>query len=512
MALPKEPRQIMINIMYLVLTALLALNVSAEIFNAFRVVDKGLEDSITSLEDANAKLPAEIERLSRKKAELKVYADRAQPARNDAKEVSDQIDEIINHMIEETGGYLEDGKLKGEKNKDITSRYLVQEGTANNLKSKMTELHEKFMTYIDPADKETFESQIGLIIDTVSYQAQNTRNKSWDAFTFGHMPLQAVLPILHKYKNDVQTAENAVLNYLMGKVGGEDVVLDKFQVVAVPKKSYVIKGDPYEAEIFLSASAGGTSNTGLSISVNGSALKTDDGVGKYVVNTNDTGVKKYTAKINVTNPTTGEVKSYESLFEYEVGERSISVSADKMNVLYVGVDNPISVSAAGISSNAMKVSGSGAGLNISKTGSGKYNARVTSQGKATITVSGGGAPPTNFEYRTKYVPTPIPKLSTHEGGAISNGVFKAQAGVIPVLENFDFDLRCSIKGFTLVRIPGDGGDAKSVVNPGQSYNGSSQSLAGAAKPGDVYLFQNIQCDCPGWPSPKKLPELTFNIK
>ena len=129
----------MINLMYLVLTALLALNVSAEIFNAFRVVDKGLVKSNKALDEANTKVPSEVDRLAKKdEAKLRTYAERANPTRELSKDFTQYIQNIIDTMVNSTGGYITDPRtgitaLKGEKDKDITTRMLVGKKPALNL-------------------------------------------------------------------------------------------------------------------------------------------------------------------------------------------------------------------------------------------------------------------------------------------------------------------------------------------------------------------------------------------
>ena len=116
-------------------------------------------------------------------------------------------------------------------------------------------------------------------------------------------------------------------------------IRDRFRVVSSPKKSYVIKGEKFETEVFLSASAGKSSNTGIKISVNGANLPVDEnGAAKYSATANEVGIKKYKAIASVFNPVTKETKSYPADFEYEVGERSVTISATKMNVFYIGVD------------------------------------------------------------------------------------------------------------------------------------------------------------------------------
>src|SRR5699024_1696374 len=453
MAIPKEPRQLMITIMYLTLTALLALNVSAEIFNAFEVVEKGLKGSNEVLDKNNSHLPPEIEKLSRKRESLRTYAERTKPIPELSYDFSNYVDEIVDFMVVESWRYLEDGSHTGFQNKDITTRYLVNEGKGDELEDRLRGLEDAFLEFVDPEDRDRMASEISIDIDE---SWKNSDKKSWADFNFRQMPLLATMPIFEKIKNDVKSAESTLLNYLMNKVGGEDIVFDNYQVVMQSKKGYVIKGEPFEADFFLSTSASSSTNTQLSVAVNGSPVPVRDGVASYSAPTNSTGVKEISASVTVTNPVTGEKNTYSNTFTYEVGERSASVSADKMNVLYVGVDNPLSITAAGISSNELQVSASGAGINITRTGTGKYNATVSQQGEARITLSGGGLAPTSYDFRTKIIPDPIPTLSGKHGGNIGNGEFKAQRALIPQLENFDFDARCEILSYTLFRIPKPG--------------------------------------------------------
>lgn len=510
MALPKEPRQLMINIMYLVLTALLALNVSAEIFNAFEVVEKGLKKSNAVLDENNSHLPGEIAKLARKKKDLETYAERTTPVRELSAEYAGYIDEILDHMVSETGGYLEDGTAKGFQDKDITTRYLVNEGKGDELEQRLLGLEEAFLQYVDPEDRDRMASEISIDIDDAWKESDK---KSWADFNFRQMPLLATMPIFEKLKNDIKSAESTMLNYLLNKVGGEDIVFDNYQVVMQSKKGYVIKGEPFEADFFLSTSASGNTNTQISVAVNGSAVPVKDGVATFTAPTNSTGVKELEASVTVTNPVTGEKSTYSNTFSYEVGERSASVSADKMNVLYVGVDNPLSITAAGISSNDLNVSATGSGISIAKTGTGKYNAKVTQQGDAKITLSGGGLAPTTYEFRTKIIPDPIPTLSGQHGGSMGNGQFKAQQALIPQLENFDFDARCEVLSFTMFRIPKPGtGGAVANSNNGGTFNAGTRGLIDKASPNDRYLFEDVRVKCPGWPSGKNVGSVTFKIQ
>ena len=531
MSIPKQPRQLMINIMYLVLTALLALNVSAEIFNAFKVVDTGLKNANNSLDRANAPLPAIINDRAKKTKELEKYDQRTAPARQYSKELTDYInDEIVDYMIDQTGnkdGIVDDGDydeykgvkfLHGQKNKDITTKYLVEDGKGAELKAKIEEYHDKFLGLIDEEDRASFEPNIALTIDDETWRSSIDKSKkSWEDFNFRQMPLASTLPIFRKFINDTKSTEAAVLNYLMGKVGGEEVVLDQFQVVSSPVKTYVMDGETFETDVFLSASASQATNAKIGISVNGANLAVDEtGAAKFSQRASGVGIKKYRAQISVENPVTGEIKNYDREFEYEVGRRSVSVSPMKMNVFYMGVDNPVEVSAAGVSSNELQVSMSGAGGgSISRNSDGTYNVKVagppTKIGEfAKINVNAPGLTESR-DFRVKRIPDPVAKLSTSTGGAMSSGEFKAQGGVSAVLDNFDFDARCGVMGLGLVRVA-QRADPEFSTNGGARYNDDSRRLIEKARPGDRYFFENVKAKCPGDTAGREINSMVFSIR
>ena len=528
MSIPKEPRQLMINIMYLVLTALLALNVSAEIFNAFKMVDNGLISANKSIDDSNAKLPELIRTGAKKKASLATYADRIDGIKAVSSEANAYIDALVDTLIDQSGdmnGVVDDGdyvmvkevrELRGKKNYDGVTRVMVDAGKGEELKDKMLAWKAKFMSFLDEEDRAGMASAIPIEIDEVSWTKSANKKKNWADFTFGHMPLAATMPIFSKFKNDLKSSEAEMLNYLAGKVGtSTDVVLDKFTVVSAPKKAYIIKGEKFETDVFLSAAAGGDSKTGIAISVNGKGLRTDkEGVAKFSQTASTTGQKTYSAAITVTNPATGEKKTYKKSFEYEVGERSVAISPTKMNVFYIGVDNPVEISAAGVNSTKIKVSmgGSGGGT-ITKSGGGyvvKVTKPTTKGNLAKVNVSADGLNASK-EFRVKRIPDPVPMLSKNRGGTMAPGAFKAQQGVLPVLKGFDFDVRCEIKGFRLVRVA-PRQDAEITVNRGGRYSAEAAGLVKKAKPGDRYFYEDIKCTCPGDKAPRSLGGMNFNIR
>ncbi len=526
MAIPKEPRQLMINLMYLVLTAMLALNVSAEIINAFFMIDRGIEGSNKVIDDSNNFAMTALEKNAEQDSErYGKLVDAAKQIRQLSKEFNEYIASTREEMVDATGGYYPEdddkhpGQPKGYKNKDVTTRLLVDQGRGEEVKEKILSTRQQILDIINALkgtegtaiNDETVADLENSITLGISDDWENVKKPiSWSHFTFNQMPLASIFPIFRKFQNDMKSSEAAVLNYLVNQVGAETFKVDNFIPIASAPKSYIIAGEEYQADITIGASSRSVYDN-MSIKVNGSNLNVEDGIATFSARTSTPGLQKYNVSITLTNPTTGKVETYEKEFEYEVGRRSVTVAADKMNVFYIGVDNPVSIAAAGVSSNDLRVSGSGGGLQLSRTGTGKYNATVSAPGEAKITVSGGGLTPTSFDFRVKRIPDPVPQLGRSRGGNLGNGEFKAQEGVLAILEGFDFDARCDIQGYTLVYIP-KREDPIESVNPGARYNEKSSRLAARAKPGDAYYFNNIKARCPGDKAGRDIGTMAFQIR
>ena len=111
----------------------------------------------------------------------------------------------------------------------------------------------------------------------------------------------------------------------------------------------------------------------------------------------------------------------------------------------------------------------------------------------------------------KRIPDPVARLGKKADGTMGNGEFRAQPGVIPWLDNFDFDAKCKIDGFTLTRVP-KRADPIQLVNRGGTFDSKAKRLVGAAKPGDTYYFENVKARCPGDPAGRKINSMVFKIK
>jgi gliding motility-associated protein GldM len=510
MSIPKEPRQLMINLMYLVLTALLALNVSAEVMNAFFALDKGLKNSAGIVDKSNEQLIKSINAQADayKNPNNEKYRQNASQAQQIAADFVSYIENIRTDLMNKAQGPSDADPTipKDIRNKDITTDMFLNEGLGGQIEAKINETRQKFLALVD--NDKAVESALPLIVEALP---PGVESANWVEYKFKQMPVAAVWPTLGKMQTDAKTSATAVLNYCAQKVGGEDIKFDAFEPAVSAQKSYIIQGEKYVADVYLSAYSTSAAG-GVSITAGGQSLPVKDGKGHYEVGTSGVGERKYTVSINVTNPLTKEVKNYSKEFAYEVGQRSVAVSLDKMNVFYIGVTNPVSVSAAGVSSNDVTVSGSGAGINVAKKGGGKYDITVTTPGEAVLTVAGGGASQ-KFTYRVKRIPDPIPLLGAkHKSKTMGNGEFKAQSGIAAVLENFDFEARCEIVGFEATYLKKRQDPSPPIQNGGARFNDRVQGMVGQAGPGDAYFFDNIRAKCPGDAVGRDLGGLSFKIK
>lgn len=507
MSLPKEPRQLMITLMYLVLLAMLAMNVSAEIMNAFLALDQGIGNSNRIVDSSNSQLMNSISKQAEAYKEYDKFREKAESARTISNELNQLVGDLKEEMFQLAGGPDPENPNRPVrfKDKDIASKLLIEGGKGEELRLQIIETRNRLLSLIDDeAEKAELSSSIPL---QTPEKPENSDKNTWSESAFYQMPVVAVMPMFTKMSNDIKTSETAILNYFFDKAKGEKIVLDEFEVVASADKGYIIRGEEYNAEIFLGAYS--STNNNISVSIDGKKYPVRDGKASYKINVDGTGKKEYEAIISIRNPLTKEVKKYRKKFKYEVGERSVTVAADKMNVLYIGVENPISVSAAGTSTGSLKVKASG--TTLTKINGNKYMAKPTTPGIAKITVSGGGLPATSFEYRVKRIPDPTLRLGRKTGGRISKGEFKAHQGPIPFLEDFEFDARCRIASFELVRL-NKNKEARVSKNTGGKYNSGTKALVMQANHGDTYFFNEMKVRCPGDKHGRSLNGMIFNIE
>ncbi len=196
-----------------------------------------------------------------------------------------------------------------------------------------------------------------------------------------------------------------------------------------------------------------------------------------------------TVRVKQTDGTTKEYRTSEQ--KYQVSRPSAVVSPDKMNVFYIGVANPVSVSAPGIPKESLRVNMSGGSISGS---SGKYTVNVNSIGIVKVNVSAdiNGKVQTigSSDFRVKRIPDPKGKFAGKTGGAMSSVIIKSQSSIFAILDGFDFDARFTVTRFNLL-IAKPRSDVASFQTSGNSFSPQMKAAIATVTPGTRVIIDGI---------------------
>jgi gliding motility-associated protein GldM len=492
MALPKEPRQKMINIMYLVLTALLALNVSSEILNAFKTVDTSLQTSSKNITSANGTLYSSLqskmsEGATREKATY--WNGKAEQAKKLSDDLTNYLEGLKKELKQEAGLTLEEGKEKFKEDDLEAATRLFGKGEGG--KGKAEELEKKLSDYkaamlaIDPELGKEFATTLS--VDGKRPIGQDGKEKDFFEGYFHMTPTVAALTLISKFQNNVKNSENQLVSAAHSKIGEVKVRFDKAAVLVGQSSNYVMPGQ----EIEITAGVGAFSSAAApKISINGAGVPVVDGQGSYKFQANGAGNKSVSVVVNYLDQD-GKPQTATKTVEYTIGTPGgAAVMLDKMNVFYADVDNPVTIgSPAGWDKTTVSMSGG----SISGSGSNRV-VRVPGPGTATINVVADGKS-SPFQFRCKRVPDPVFKIGSGKA-RMAVVEFKGQQFCRADLENFDFDLRFNVVSAN-VYFGGTGfpNPATGTIS-GNSLGGLS-SLISRCGPGSSVAFTNIKVQGPG---------------
>lgn len=509
----------MINVMYIVLLALLALQIPKEVTAAFLKIDKGIVQSNISLDAINE---ANIKGLEQKGAEgdedaIK-YGELSRNVQKLSADLSSYINQLKEELIDFTGRDEETGKIANPEEVHRTNILMlvgltadgkedsdgVLNGRALELKEKIDETRSAMLALLPKEDLEpgVYES----IEEALTLSTETENGNDWILETFDHMPAAGVLAMLSQIQADAKTSENKIIDELKKLVGATRVEFDQFKAEIVAPSSYVLRGKPFEARLFLAASSSDNSN--IEIFANGQRLSIDEkGVATYQGNTSSVGEKEISGYINVKNKR-GDVERFDfEPYKYTVAAPFAVVSPSKMNVFYIGVDNPVEVSAAGAAASDLQVSMNGGTI---EGRGGNYTVRVTQQGTATINVRAAGENYGNFEFRVKRIPDPVAQVAGKPGGTIPASQLSVQKGIAAVLEGFDFDAKFNVVSFDMV-YAAKRQDLAVARGNSASFNAQMQGYLQRAKPGDLFYFENIKVRGPDGQT-RPIPGITFRVQ
>jgi gliding motility-associated protein GldM len=492
MSLPKEPRQKMINMMYLVLTALLALNVSSEILNAFKTIDRSLNNA----SGIASKKSEDIYKSFDEKIKDPQFAEKAQNWKSKATQASklsktiyDYLESFKAEVRKEAGGEMKEGKMVyKEDDLEAATRTFIVNGKGKEVEDKMNEFKKQILA-IDPQIATAFATALPIDMSVPESQT-GTVNNDWAYNNFHMTPAVAAITILSKLQNDIRNSESAVVDYCHSQVGQIVFKYDKFQAFIGANTQYVLPGQ----EVKIKAGIGAFSSAAKpTITINGSPTNpNENGVAEFTDKPGSS--KKYVVKVSFKTPD-GNDEVREETIDVTVGTATgAAASADKMNVLYIGVDNPMTISSGSIKRETAKFGFNGGSL--SNVGGDKFIARPSaSPGKYNITVSGDGGSPASFEFRVKYLPNPVALVGASKGGPMSAAQFRAMGGVRAVLEDSEFDAAFVVLGYRM-GFSGKGfPDYQGGAVGGAQWSSQSSSISKCI-PGSIVYIEEIKVKGP----------------
>jgi gliding motility-associated protein GldM len=322
-----------------------------------------------------------------------------------------------------------------------------------------------------------------------------------------------------------------VVSKLLSAVSATDFKFDKLQAKVIAPSSVLIQGDEYKADVLLVASnstsnpkillcaVDTTKNDGetdprLNKNDPGKEIPVSGGVGKYKTGTGSTGEQKWSGVIQVEKPGGGS-NYYPFAASYIVTPPALVVSPTKMNVLYIGVPNPVDISVPGYAPELVTPSISGGSISQDPAKKGSYVVTCPAGSKeANISVSvkqGSTNKPMQggYKFRVKPLPDPIAKVGGQEsGGTLAKNLLLASGGVAAVMKNFDFDLKVTVASFTVSL--NVGGEFKSEAGTGYTFNSAQTALLQKAKNKGRVIIEDIKVRMPDGTT-RTLPPVTLKI-
>ena len=408
---PETPRQRMIGMMYLVLTAMLALNVSSDILKGFTMVEDSLYSTIESAELRTKGLYEDFEFLYGQNSDkTEFWRDRALKVKSESDSLFAYIQEFKREIIKIADKKKADPEarnIEAKDNLDAAGEYAILKGNGEILKQKIDEYREFLIVYSDSNEQKR------QVYEAVFATNKAKGNVPWKESIFQMMPVSAVITILTKYQSDIRAAEADLVQYLKAQTDASDFRVNKIEALVIPNSKYIIQGGKYSAKIVLSATDSTLTTTEFFVGERSIPN------GNYEVLCNTIGNFTYKGYISLAD-NEGNFRKHWFTEDYVVGEPSATVSNSDLNVVYRGIDNRFSISVPGVSADDVKVRVEGG--TADKTGPGRYIIKPTRDGEITIITSamvdGKELQMGSSMYRVKYLPDPKSFLQYTDAGGI----------------------------------------------------------------------------------------------
>lgn len=342
-----SPRQKMINLMYIVLTAMLALNVSNDVLNGFSQVEQGLKRSNRTITARNMQIMAQLQAFYNKDPKNGLpLLNQGNEVRNATDSLFDYIDTLKSMIVKSADGPSGNvDKIVNRDNLDAANVIMLSPTTrrGTDLRMRINRFKNFVSKYIDDPDK-LHNIESALSTEPFKDKDNISSNKTWEETMFENMPTVAAISLLSKLQNDVRYAEGEVLNHLLSLTNADlsQLKVNWIDAFVIPQSRVVMRGSKYQSQIVLAAI---DSTQRPTVYVNGARLNNNKGL--YEVTASSSGTFDYSGFVEVVGRD-GVVYKRNFKSSYTVIDPIATVSATMMNVFYTGIDNPVSISVPGI--------------------------------------------------------------------------------------------------------------------------------------------------------------------
>ncbi|MCB0823368.1 MAG: gliding motility protein GldM [Bacteroidales bacterium] len=531
----ETPRQKMIAMMYLVLTALLALNVSKEILDAFLVVNDSIEVTNEKFAQKIDKVYSDFEKQYTLNPEkVKDEWDQAKSVRKRSRELVNYVDSLKYEMIAFTEKIpFSEAKVinlvdvKKKDNFDYPTNFFIgsdtKKGVAGPLRDSLTNYRTALLKYIDEARRPAYDERLGLkIIEGKGYKNASGTPIDWETYNFFHTIVAADVTIMNKIKAEIYNAESDIINYLYSSITEADFKFSGLSAKVIAKSNYVFQGGDYEAEVLVAAIdetqnpvvyyiEGADTMTHAQIE-QATRIEGDKGSVSLTLPASREGSHKYAGIIEMKDPTGMDVY-YGFKQEYIVAKPSATISPTKMNVFYRGVDNPVSISASGKADSQLDISISDG--QIARTDTGWVVKDLPGEAyETTIRVyaddDGGKKFMGEQLFRIKSLPDPIARIIGATDDKISVQKMLANPFLYCTMPEYvDFEYNFKVTSFTMY-IPQGGGYFVTEKSESQMFTDKMKSQIQALKKNDIVVFRDIKVRGPE--GPRKIESINITIQ
>lgn len=488
----------MINLMYVVLMAMLALNVSSDVLIGFSLVDEGLNRSKENSAAQNDAIYKELEAAMKQNPEkTRQWYEKAQQVRKMSDSLYTFAEDLKWEIARQADGKDADlNDIKGRDNLEAATHVMLAPGVGKGGKlKKAIEAYREDITAIINNDNQKRIIRSNLTTDVP--QKAKLMGKNWQEHLFENTPVAAAITLLTKLQTDVRQAEGEMLHQLVANIDVKDVRVNQINAYVIPNSQTVVRGGKFSAQIIMAAV---DSTQRPEIYVGNTLLKSDNG--RYETICNSTGDFTLRGHLIMKNGN-GEVIRREFEQPYTVVEPSATVSATMMNMLYAGYQNPISVSVPGVPSNRITLSMTNGAL--TKKDGGNYVAVPSKVGEdVTFTVTalneGRQQEMGKFTFHVRKLPDPTGYLqytdskgntSRFKGGRISKQAIIAAGGVGAAIDDGLLDIAFKVTGFETLFIDNMGNVVPEVSNSA-SFTPNQLSKIRSLSRGKLFNISHIR--------------------